>query len=58
MGLLIVPIFSPFFPGGHIRGVYFVNDGTIVYTYYNRGRMKTAKKVTATAVTYTYNALG
>jgi RHS repeat-associated protein len=34
------------------------SDGTIVYTYYNSGRMKTAKNGSASAVTYTYNALG
>jgi RHS repeat-associated protein len=32
--------------------------GAIVYTYYNNGRMKTAKNGSAAAVTYTYNAFG
>jgi RHS repeat-associated protein len=32
--------------------------GSLVYTYYNSGRMKTAKNGTASAITYTYNALG
>jgi RHS repeat-associated protein len=34
------------------------SDGTIVYTYNNRGRMKTAKNGTAAAVTYTYDGMG
>jgi RHS repeat-associated protein len=35
-----------------------LSDGTIVYTYNNRGRMKTAKNGAASAVTYTYDGFG
>lgn len=35
-----------------------LSAGGITYTYYNNGRMKTAKNGSASAVTYTYNAFG
>jgi RHS repeat-associated protein len=35
-----------------------LSDGTIVYAYNNRGRMKTAKNGAASMVTYTYDGFG